>query len=211
MVISGSAGAGKAELVKEYIRNARESDTYRGIFWIDATTDESTRHGIDSIVEKMKVPGPSFPNQSAWHRILVDVHRYPVAPFLFVFDNANDASVIKKCLDLPIVPPILQQAPRHFIVTTLQRDFISLFPFPVSSVHLERLDAIESKTLFSSAYGEKMDLTAESRNDLLDKLGCSPASFTSLFELVGASPLYIKMAAAYMRETCQHIPTYLNL
>ena len=48
-------------------------------------------------------------------------------------------------------------------------------------------------------------------NDLFEKLGCSPASLTLLLEMIGTSPLSIEIAAAYIRETAQQIPTYLNL
>ena len=59
VVIWGDSNTGKTELARQFVRKSLEAMTYRGIFWIDATSAESMCHGVYKLLNKMEV----YPNQ----------------------------------------------------------------------------------------------------------------------------------------------------
>ena len=98
-VLQGMGGCGKSQLALEFCRRARNSGTYSTIFWIDATSPESTIQSCNSIAKAMsKTPFDTTDNEANLQFIRRELGSSP-QPWLLVFDNFDDpASFIDKTI-----------------------------------------------------------------------------------------------------------------
>ncbi|MCO6003635.1 FxSxx-COOH system tetratricopeptide repeat protein [Actinoallomurus purpureus] len=84
-VLSGAAGVGKSEIVREYAH--RFSHDYSVIWWISAQGRERVRHGLRALAERLPVQESGDPIQAA----LTALRTVPeLGRWLLVYDNADD-------------------------------------------------------------------------------------------------------------------------
>ena len=111
--------------------------------------------------------------------------------FLLVFDNVDDANIVKFCLPPPM-------GLRHVLITTRNQETLLNLGPPGRSFRLAQLDASESNALVSTVYGEK-------------KVEAADGAISELVKELGNFPQSIVIAATYIRETGQDIATYTTL
>ena len=72
-VLQGMGGQGKSQVALEYCQRKR-NDPYKTIFWVDATTENTTIADFQSIAERLKTPTDNLPNRES--RIKFVLHTF---------------------------------------------------------------------------------------------------------------------------------------
>ncbi|KAK5202612.1 hypothetical protein LTR41_011644 [Exophiala xenobiotica] len=82
-VLFGLGGSGKTQICLKYVQDQRER--YWGIFWVDASTDDSIRRSFTQLARILQVDE----NVDCMKRTLAN----SVQAWLLIFDNSNDPSL----------------------------------------------------------------------------------------------------------------------
>jgi transcriptional regulator with XRE-family HTH domain len=193
----GLGGVGKTQTVLEYIyRHALE---YHALFWIEAETPEQVQLSLQRIADLLQLPDRASMDQQQMSEA---IHRWLAAhdQWLLIWDNLED-------LELPsrLFPP----GPQGTLLITTHHQALGTLAHGIDLGPLEQEEAIllllrRSKLLAPEATSTQVQQLA------LNK----PADYAAAAELVallGALPLALDQAGAYLEETGCTLADYLHL
>lgn len=86
-ILTGIGGQGKTQCALKFCQEARAS--YRGIFWIDASTKISATRSFETVVEKLSSK-KEFPDTESKIKFVKETLQSWAEPWLLVFDNYDD-------------------------------------------------------------------------------------------------------------------------
>ena len=86
-VLTGIGGQGKTQCALKFCQEARAS--YRGIFWIDASSNISATRSFETIAEKL-LSKEDFPDTESKVKFVKETLQSWTEPWLLVFDNYDD-------------------------------------------------------------------------------------------------------------------------
>ncbi|KAJ8063067.1 hypothetical protein OCU04_008309 [Sclerotinia nivalis] len=90
VVLRGLGGQGKTQIALEYCHRARKNNI-RSIFWVDATSANTTKKDFDAIWGHIKSPADAAQDDQEVALVLNKLQEYD-EPWLMVFDNHDDLS-----------------------------------------------------------------------------------------------------------------------
>lgn len=97
-VVQGMGGQGKSQVTLEYCHR-KKNKPYSAIFWIDATTENTTIGSFQSISELVKSPTDRLPDSSARVAFVLRVLTSRLNSWLLVFDNYDDPNAFPNIQD----------------------------------------------------------------------------------------------------------------
>lgn len=89
-VLKGMGGCGKSQLALEFCHRAKNNDSYSAIFWIDATSSESTNQSFNSIAKTISKTAINMADNEANVQLVRNELSSWSQPWLLVFDNFDD-------------------------------------------------------------------------------------------------------------------------
>jgi tetratricopeptide (TPR) repeat protein len=87
VVLLGMGGQGKTQLALEYCRMVKALGTYKGIFWIDASSPNTVSRGFETIMEKISGRGQAIDDIESKVAFVKDTLESWEEPWIMVFDN----------------------------------------------------------------------------------------------------------------------------
>ena len=95
IVLLGMGGQGKTQIALKYCRTVRTHNTYKAIFWLDASSPRSVIQGFETIIAKFDNPESTFKDDESKIAFLKDTTNSWEAPWLMVFDNFDQPGQFK--------------------------------------------------------------------------------------------------------------------
>lgn len=89
VVLYGNGIQGKTQIALEYCRQSKESNTYRGIFWVDAASELLLKQSFESIAEVINPPRRVFDSVDQIINFVQHTLEESIQSWLLVFDNYN--------------------------------------------------------------------------------------------------------------------------
>jgi DNA-binding XRE family transcriptional regulator len=188
--ITGLGGIGKTQIAIEYAYRARVQGRYHHTLWISAGSSEAI---LTSFVELARLLMPSLveqekTNQSTIVAVLLRWLEQCTSPWLLIFDNVDDLSLIQ---------PYLPRWGNGRILLTTRVHAVSAV---ASSLEVESMGVMEA-THFLLRRAHRF--SANSPEELDEAI--------LLVNALGHFPLAIDQAGAYIEETGCTLLTYLQL
>jgi tetratricopeptide (TPR) repeat protein len=182
--ISGLGGIGKTQTAVEYAHRYR--DKYQAILWLNAESPLTLKADCGELARLMQLPHP----ENDLDQAVVALKQWLATQigWLLVFDNADDAAMLK--------PFLLGTAKGHILLTSRAQDFQDLEI--LNPVELEELP-VEDATAFLLKRCGREAAEADERD-----------AARELASELGRFPLALEQAAAYMAETKATFPRYLE-
>jgi tetratricopeptide (TPR) repeat protein len=88
VVIRAMGGQGKTQVALEYCRRSKNA-LFKGIFWVDATSENTLKKSFETIAESIKVPGKILREGGRVEFVIEELEQW-ADPWLIVFDNYDD-------------------------------------------------------------------------------------------------------------------------
>jgi hypothetical protein len=95
VVLLGMGGQGKTQLALEYCRVAKTSERYQAIFWIDASSPNTTSRGFETVAAKISSPRRVFDDIESKIAFVKETLGRWEKPWLMVFDNYDQPDKFK--------------------------------------------------------------------------------------------------------------------
>jgi hypothetical protein len=178
VVLTGVGGQGKTQVALEFCQ--RHAETYRAIFWVDASSEASTTRSFEGIAVTLSTVNQVFPDPQAKIAFVKETLRSWPDPWMLVFDNYD--------------------TPRAF-------DNIMSF-FPTSHAKRKNVILVTSRIATSGRLGTpiRMDGLTEDealellflRSQLIEKRHGDRSEGKRIVKKLGYLPLAIDQAAAYI-------------
>lgn len=170
IIISGSAGMGKSELIKQFIWRICDSENpkYATILWVYADTESLCPATLELARDLGIDPSDQATGKQLWKEILQQ--RGSEDSWLLVFDNLENVEEFKRLalVDLKNV---------HMVVTTRHSN-----PGLIGEhISLEPIDLEHAKQVFRAEYdarsrGNKRDFDDQELTDLIEAIGTHPST-----------------------------------
>lgn len=190
IVISGSGGSGKTQLVLEYAYRQRER--YHSVFWAPAASRATLSGAYSDMALLLDLPEKEQQEQALIVRAVVDWLAHQ-RDWLLILDDSGDASLLKEFLPETFFGHLLLTM-RNGTTGKLAR-----------RVRLKKLPADESRLLLLHRCGR---LSAAGKEEA--SLAESQAAGQIVTEL-DSLPLALDLAGAYIAATACGLPGYLEL
>ena len=143
-IVYGLGGAGKSQFVSKFAQDNRED--YWGVFWVDASSEESAKHTFRSIAKVADVD----PNERAVKYWLSHLDY----PWLLIIDSADDPNVL--------IEDFFPDGQRgHIIVTTRNPSHRVHGTAGSRFCHFEGLEEVAAKTLLLISADQPNPWTAD--------------------------------------------------
>lgn len=192
VVISGLPGVGKSELALQAVETARSYGTYRGIFWLSASTMASLESGMSEIARALNLlKGADVTNEMIRAAIVNELNNQD--SWLMVLDNVDEINYITN-----ILPK--KEGTRHVLITSRDQDAYS--GLNARNIHLETMTSCEATQLFFKTQRREIqeeDTQWREERDQLSRL---------VIEL-DCIPLTVVQAALYLQATQDNIANYI--
>jgi tetratricopeptide (TPR) repeat protein len=126
LAIVGPGGTGKSQLALELAYRTKENDKNCSVFWIDASNLDSIHQSYASIAQKLDIPG--WDNEKADLKQLIKLHLEGkgARPCLFIFDNADDITLVSGRLSTARTASVIDYIPQSIlcsiVFTTTESD-----------------------------------------------------------------------------------------
>ena len=91
-------GQGKSQIALEYCHR-KKTTLYPAIFWVDASTEETTKRSFWTISEDIKKPGDDLPDIEARVDLVLQKLRSWSIRWLLVFDNYDNPKAFQNIAD----------------------------------------------------------------------------------------------------------------
>jgi tetratricopeptide (TPR) repeat protein/transcriptional regulator with XRE-family HTH domain len=186
--IKGLGGIGKTQIAVEYAYRAREQKRYRDIMWISAGSSETI---LTSFVDLARLLPTLVGQEANPHTIIAAILRWleqRVPPWLLIFDNADDLSLVQ---------PYLPRQGNGNILLTTRANAVGML---ASSIEVDTMGIMEgTHLLLRRAHRFSTD---------------SPDEIDEAINVVIALaqfPLAIDQAGAYLEETGCSLQDYLHI
>lgn len=188
--IKGLGGIGKTQIAVEYAYRARMQGRYSAIIWISAASEETL---LTSFVELARLlPASVRQEETNPHAITAAIVRWleqRVPPWLLIFDNADDLSVVQ-----PYLP---RQGNGNILLTTRANAVGAL----ASSIEVDTMGLVEgTQLLLRRAYRNVAAVSPQEMDDAIN-----------IVVALAQFPLAIDQAGAYIEETGCGLRDYLQL
>jgi tetratricopeptide (TPR) repeat protein/transcriptional regulator with XRE-family HTH domain len=188
--ITGLGGIGKTQIAIEYAYRARMQGRYRHTMWISAGSSETI---LTSFVELARLYMPTLVEKEGTNQrnIVGTLLRWLeqcMQPWLLIFDNADDLSLIQ---------PYLPRWGNGCILLTTRAHAVGAF---ASSLEVDSMGVMEATHLLLRRAHR---FTANSPEELDEAI--------TLVNALAQFPLAIDQAGAYIEETGCTLSTYLQL
>ena len=179
-VLQGMGGQGKSQVALEYCQRKR-NDPYKTIFWVDATTENTTIAGFQSIAERLKTSADNMPDPKSRIKFVLHTLSSRSTSWLLVFDNYDNPDTF------PSIQDFFPQGELGAILVTGRH------------AHLSAL-VIEN----SANYIEMPGLDKDAALDLLIRHSQSKSFHSedadNIVQRLGSHPLALTQAASYIQE-----------
>ena len=184
-------GQGKSQIALQYCHRKKTS-LYPAIFWVDATTEDSTKRSFWAISEEIKNPTHVLSDIGARIDLVIRILSSWSIRWLLVFDNYDNPNAFQNIADF-----IPQNELGAIVVTSRHADSDLLVSNESSSaikLHgLDRDDAI----LLLTQWGRTKDFELKDANEIVERLAYHPLAITQ----AGA---YIKKAELQLSDFMKH-------
>jgi len=191
--ISGLGGVGKTQLALEYAHRTYREKTYRAVLWVDAAEKAIIEAGFLSLAHLLDVPQKDREDAG---KILSAVKQWLEGhtDWLLVMDNADNLGLARSFL------PVAHQG--HIILTT-RSQIVGKVARQIKVQEMELDEGLRFLLRRAKVLQGDADL------DAVDADVCKAAS--QLVTLLGALPLSLDQAAAYIEETGVSFAEYVRL
>jgi len=188
--ITGLGGIGKTQIAIEYAYRARMQGRFRHTLWISAASEETI---LTSFVELARLFMPNLVEQEETNQrtivaALLRWLEHCMQPWLLIFDNADDLSLIQ---------PYLPRWGNGRILLTTRAHAVGAF---ASSLEVDTMGVMEATHLLLRR-AHRFSANSPEELDEAIRLVTALAQF----------PLAIDQAGAYIEETGCTLSTYLQL
>ena len=167
-VLQGMGGQGKSQIALEYCHR-RKTTLYAAIFWVDATTENSTKGSFWAISEKIKKPADILPDIKARVDFVLQMISSWSIRWLLVFENYDNPNAFPN-----IAAFIPQNDLGSILVTSRHTDSDALVldrGCQVIKVHgMDHDNAI----LLLAQRGENRDYESKDANEIVERLAYNP-------------------------------------
>ncbi|MFI6578075.1 tetratricopeptide repeat protein [Nocardiopsis sp. NPDC050513] len=189
VLISGTGGIGKTELVMAAGHTALQRGWFSGTLFVDLRgqdTDPATAdQALESLLRALEVPSADIPPLVAGKQALYESRLDHNAaenggPLLVIADNASDAAQVQ---------PLTPRAGSHRLLMTARSDMDEL---PVHRLPLDTLSTENAVALMASV----LDVT----NEADERVAADPASAREIATACGGLPLALWISAAMLRD-----------
>jgi hypothetical protein len=202
--IHGMPGIGKTQLLLRYVKLSWDQLRYTSTFWISATSLDKLNQGLSGILDLIKHPDRSLPDQTskltAARLWLEQSHNDDGGDWLLIFDNVHRETVDFLRNLLP-----LRNERGKILFTTRTADVAESLVNAAGEQHavlgLQALDLRETANLLFGDAGIDAGAVTPS---LLDQA-------ENLVERVGRLPLAVVQAASFMKQTHTSLGHMLEL
>jgi len=191
--ISGLGGIGKTQIALEYAHRCYQQGVYRAVFWVDAAGKATIEASYLSLAHLLDL---SQKNEADTRQVIQAVRQWleTHTAWLLIMDNADDLGLARSFL------PVVHQG--HIILTT-QSQIVGKFAKQIAVQEMEPGESLRfllrrAKVLQDD--GSLDDVTADARK-----------AASQLVTLLGAHPLALDQAGAYIEETGVSFDEYTKL
>lgn len=178
VVLIGMGGQGKTQIALEFCRRARGVDRAKAIFWIDASSEQSTRKDMEKIADCLTQYQRTEMDPNAKVRLAISTLATWPTSWLMVFDNYDDPD------SFPTLRDYIPAGKSGAILITSRRADSERFGSVIDVLGMHDNEALDLLL-------KRSKLTATDDNA---KHGLS------IIEMLGFHPLAIDQAGAYIRK-----------
>ncbi len=186
--IKGLGGIGKTQIAVEYAYRSREQGRYTHTLWVNAANEEALITGFVGLVELL--PAFSAKNETDQRKLVAAIKRWLEQcqdPWLLIFDNADDVSIIGEFLP--------QRGNGSLLLTTRAHAVGSL----AASLEVENMGLMEG-TAFLLHRVQRQHVSDKERKEA-----------TTVVSALDGFPLALDQAGAYIEETECGFADYLQV
>lgn len=167
-VLQGMGGQGKSQIALEYCHR-KKTTLYPAIFWVDATTENSTQRSFWAISEEIKALEVILPDIKARVDFVLQMISSWSIRWLLVFDNYDNPNAF---------PNIADFIPRNdlgaILVTSRHTDSDALvLDRGCQVIKLQGID-YDNAILLLTQRGEKRDFESKDANEIVERLAYHP-------------------------------------
>jgi hypothetical protein len=201
IAITGRGGIGKSQLALEFAYRTRQKYKNCSVFWIPASNMDSLHQAYAYVAQKLQIPGWDSDNADAKKLVQLHLSKKSAGQWLFICDNADDASLGFAGLSTPRAASLIDYLPQS----------------ELGSIIFTTTDSDTAETLASQNIIELLEMTPDTAQRMLEKYLSSPAITNGqqeaklLLEELSYLPLAIVQAAAYINVNKKTIKDYLSL
>ena len=186
--VKGLGGIGKTQIAVEYAYRARERGSHTHIFWINTASEETIMTDFLTLAELL----PNFPDKDEknQHQLIAAIKGWLERcqePWLLIFDNADDLSLVQ---------PYLPKQGQGSILLTSRAAAVGWL---ADSIEVEQMGLVEG-TQFLLHRTQRLRATEEECNEA-----------TNIVIALDGFPLALDQAGAYIEETGCSFGDYLQL
>ncbi|KAJ9496115.1 hypothetical protein H2202_008361 [Exophiala xenobiotica] len=180
-VLFGLGGSGKTQICLKYVQDQRER--YWGIFWVDASTDDSIKRSFTQLARILQVDE----NVDCMKRTLAN----SVQAWLLIFDNADDPSLN--------LAPYFPAGNRGDIIITSRNP------------QCQHYNTVGWREVGPLSPQDSMSLLNKTVYGMINPLQVATEESKKITERLGHLALAIVQAGAYIRETSCSLREYLEI
>ncbi|GCE29935.1 hypothetical protein KDA_54190 [Dictyobacter alpinus] len=188
-VLKGLGGSGKTQIAIEYAYRAREQGCYAHTFWINAVSEETIVAGFLVLAELLSIE--CMQQDADHHEIVATVLRgleRCEQPWLLIFDNADDLSLVNAFIPL--------RGKGCILLTTRSNATGSL----TSSMEVSTMDVMEGVQFLLRRTQHTLPAEASEIEEA-----------TNIVVALAQFPLAIDQAGAYIEETACSLQDYFQI
>lgn len=178
VILQGMGGQGKTQLAIEYCQRSRENSCYKGIFWVDSSSEPALKRSFEVIAEVLTDHRGGFKSVDERIAYVKTTLSSWTHPWLLVFDNYDDPILFPNALDF--MPP----SNYGRVLLTSRHADVSRYG---ALIHISRMLESEALELLFS-------------RTMVEKTPSNTRYAVQIAERLGFHPLALEQAAAYIRK-----------
>ena len=193
-VLQGIGGQGKSQIALEYCHRKKHT-LYSAIFWVDASTEDSTKESFCAMSEEIKKPADSIHDTKARVDLVLQTLSYWSIRWLLVFDNYDNPNGFPNIADF-----IPQNELGATLVTTRHADSdVLVLDQKNHSIKLDRLEE-DAAILLLTQQSQTTDVESKDIKEIVKRLAYHPLAIAQAGAYIKKANLQLSDFMKYYRE-----------